>query len=149
MPATVVMVPEVSTLRMTWLKKSAMKRFPAPSTSRSMGLSSLAAVAGPPSPEYPNLPVPATVVMTPEVSTLRILWLSRSAMKRLPEESTATPEGRESSADVAAPPSPEYPARPVPATVEMSPAAAAAGSGGKVTTKLAARIVSAARTRRT
>ena len=49
-------------------------------------------------------PLPATVVMIPLVPTLRIRLLSVSAMNRLPEASTATPEGSFSSALAAAPP---------------------------------------------
>ncbi len=42
-------------------------------------------------------------------------------MKRLPDPSTATPDGQASWALVAAPPSPEKPCVPVPATVVMIP----------------------------
>ena len=63
-------------------------------------------MAGPPSPN-PSVPVPATVLMLPEVSTLRMRLLPSSAMKKmLPEESTATPLGKFNWALVAGPPSP-------------------------------------------
>ena len=52
---------------------------PAPSTATPVGDLSWAAVAGPPSPPKPNL-MPATVVMLPEGSTLRMRSLSASAM---------------------------------------------------------------------
>lgn len=42
-------------------------------------------------------------------------------MNKLPKESTATPKGRSSLALVAAPPSPETPDAPLPATVTMLP----------------------------
>lgn len=74
-----------------------------------------AAVAAPPSPEEPATPVPATVEMVPEVSTLRTLSLPKSATKRLPPESSSSPLGVRSWAEVAGPPSPVSPAAPVPA----------------------------------
>ena len=58
-----------------------------------MGNSRLALVAAPPSPEYPGVPLPATVVMMPLVSTLRMRLLYESAIYRLPEASKATPWG--------------------------------------------------------
>ena len=60
------------TLRMRWLLWSAMKRLPAPSRATPKGKAKLALVAGPPSPLNPEMPFPATVVMIPEVSTLRM-----------------------------------------------------------------------------
>ena len=59
-------------MRIRWLCRSAMKRLPAPSTATPEGRSSRAAVAVPPSPLNPYSPVPATVLMTPAESTLRI-----------------------------------------------------------------------------
>ena len=50
LPATVVIVLAV-TFRISWLVVSAMKLFPALSTATPSGKKSLAAVAGPPSPE--------------------------------------------------------------------------------------------------
>ena len=49
----------------------------------------LPAVAGPSSPSKPAAPVPATVEIVPEGSTLRMLWFKVSAMNRLPAESKA------------------------------------------------------------
>ena len=45
---------------------------PAASTATPLGLSDWAAIAGPPSPAKPRSPVPATVEMVPEGSTLRM-----------------------------------------------------------------------------
>ena len=92
-PATVVIVPPALTLRMRWLLVSAMKRLPEPSTATPWGPLSCAADAGPLSPPKPWPLVPATVVIVPSASTLRMRWLLVSAMKRLPEPSTATPCG--------------------------------------------------------
>ena len=73
---------------------------------------SAAEVAGPPSPEKPWVPLPATVVMIPLGDTFRIRLLMVSAMKRFPEASTATPLGKLNDAEVAGPPSPEKPDAP-------------------------------------
>ena len=48
-------------------------------------------------------------------------------MCTFPDESKATPVGYFNAADVAAPPSPEYPYVPVPATVRMMSSASAVG----------------------
>ena len=72
--------------------------------------------AGPPSPENPATPVPATVVMVP-FRTMRMQLLLESAIYTAPDDATATPCGKFSVALVAGPPSPENPARPVPAKV--------------------------------
>ncbi len=69
LPATVVMMPP-DTLRMRKLPESEMKRLPAESTASPVGLLSEALVAGPPSPENPPMPLPATVVIRP-FETLR------------------------------------------------------------------------------
>ncbi len=125
------MVPaEAEILRIAQLVVSATMMFPEPSTARPLGNPSLALVAGPPSPTYPqcNNPVisggvPASVEMMPvEAETSRTKQLLVSAMKRFPKLSTATPEGSFNVALVAGPPSPEYQQEvPVPATVEMTP----------------------------
>jgi hypothetical protein len=68
------------------------------------------------------MPSPATVEMSPvETDILRTTQLPVSAMKILPDESTANPDGLLSSADVAAPPSPVYPAVALPARVDSVP----------------------------
>ena len=37
-------------------------------------------MAGPPSPEKPAMPLPATVLMIPEASTFRIRWFAISGI---------------------------------------------------------------------
>src|SRR2546427_10119795 len=73
-----------------------MKRFPALSTATELGPDSWALMAGPPSPEKPCEPLPATVVMIPSEDTLRIRAVS--AMKIIPAPSTATPKADKSAA---------------------------------------------------
>src|SRR5262245_33613459 len=70
-PAKVVMVPAVETLRTTLLPVSEKYRFPELSTTMLVGPLSLAELAGPPSPLYPNWLFPATVVTVP-FTTFRI-----------------------------------------------------------------------------
>lgn len=72
MPATVVMMPLALTLRMRLLLLSEIYRFPEASKATAVGLARLVFTAAPPSPEYPALLVPATVVMMPLVATLRM-----------------------------------------------------------------------------
>ncbi len=62
-----------------------MKRFPWLSMARPCGECSEASVAGPPSPAYPGVPLPATVTIVaglkgPCGSMRRTLWFSVSAM---------------------------------------------------------------------
>src|ERR1039457_3865884 len=122
LPATVLIVPAGVTFRIRLFIRSAMKRLPALSTATSLGWFSSAAVAGPPSPLKPAVPLPATVLIVPAAVTFRMRLLP-SAMKRLPALSTAMPAGWNSSAEVAGPPSPLKPAVPLPATVLIVPAA--------------------------
>src|SRR5207245_1529713 len=78
---------------------SAMNRLPELSTAIPVGVVRFALVAGPPSPLKPRKPLPATVVMMPEVaSTRRMRALKLSAMNRSPAASTATPSGKASPA---------------------------------------------------
>src|SRR6266404_5481246 len=98
-----------------------MKRFPEASTATAAGWHSDAEVACPPSPEKPDFPLPATVVITPFGEILRIRWLNESAMKRFPEASGTTAARLLKDAAVAGPPSPEDPARPLPATIRKTP----------------------------
>ncbi len=70
------------------------------------GSLSSADVAGPPSPDVPEMPLPATVLMVPLVFTARITRFPSSAMKRLPDASTNIPVGLCSWAAVAGPLSP-------------------------------------------
>ena len=118
-PAAVVMMPLGDTFRIRPFWKSAMKRFPEPSTATLEGKLRDAEVAGPPSPENPLLPLPATVAMMPLVDTFRIRWLS--TMKRLPEPSTPTLPGLDNDDEIAGPPSPSNALVPLPATVVIVP----------------------------
>src|SRR5579871_6429065 len=104
------------------VSNSAKYRLPAASTAISLGPLIDTAVATLPSDAYPATPFPATVVIVPvAASILRILGKAASAMYRLPAASTAVPEGPFISAAVAEPPSPVYPAVPLPAYVVMVP----------------------------
>src|ERR1039458_7324490 len=62
LPANVLMVPVGLTRRIRLFPRSVMYRFPALSLTQSVGPNIAAAVAGPPSPEYPDAPLPAPVV---------------------------------------------------------------------------------------
>src|ERR1022692_977423 len=108
-PATVVIIPPADTFRIRWLPASAMNRLPAASTNTPAGLDIWAAMARPPSPLNPAVPVPATVVIIPPADTFRIRELLVSDEHRLPNASTATPFGKPRLAAVAGPPSPPNP----------------------------------------
>jgi hypothetical protein len=71
-----------------------------------------------PSPEHPEIPVPATVDIMPDEVTLRSRYLS--PIYKLPERSQAIGPTLILAA-VAAPPSPSNPTTPVPAKVEINP----------------------------
>src|SRR6266705_3023330 len=122
LPAIVLMIPAVSTLRIRLFPRSEMYTLPAASTATPLGSFNDAEVAGPPSPLNPSLPLPAIVVIVPAVSTLRIRRFPASAMYTLPAGSTATPLGSYNEAEVAGPPSPSNPCLPLPAMVLMIPA---------------------------
>src|SRR5689334_3288398 len=66
-PATVAIVPFVAMARTTVveepIRKSVMRTTPAPAIPTSIGLPSWAAVAGPPSPAVPWVPLPANVTI--------------------------------------------------------------------------------------
>src|ERR1035437_256027 len=105
-----------------------MNRLPPESTATAEGPYKAALVAGPPSPEKDaKAPVPAITLMMP-AETLKIRKYARSAMNRVPAESTAIPLGA-IAALVACPPSPEKIATgnrvaggmPFPATVVTVP----------------------------
>jgi hypothetical protein len=104
---------------MQWLLASQIKILPAASTFTSLGLFSVAEIAGPPSPLYEPSALPAMVDIMPDVLIIRIRLLSASAIYMFPEASTAEPFGWFNVADVAAPPSPLYPAVELPAIVLM------------------------------
>ena len=59
---------------------SVKNKLPALSKAKLVGQFNEAAVAGPPSPEYEVVPLPAMVYMFPDTSTLRILLLRVSAI---------------------------------------------------------------------
>ena len=83
LPATVEMVPEVSTLRT--LLFSEMYMFPLLSIATEEGLPIAALVAAPPSPENPLVPLPAIVMKLPDVpDSLRTRNAPASAKTRLP-----------------------------------------------------------------
>ncbi|MFZ0041617.1 MAG: hypothetical protein WAK93_09940, partial [Solirubrobacteraceae bacterium] len=63
MPAIVVIVPFGATRRTRLLPWSAIRKPPSGVGVTLIGVLSSAAVAGPPSPEKPDVPVPATVEM--------------------------------------------------------------------------------------
>ena len=81
----------------------------------------MAAVADPPSPEYPAVPLPATVVIVPPADTLRMRWLPTSTIRKPPSGVGAIPKGIERFAEVAGPPSPLKPCVPLPAIVVITP----------------------------
>src|SRR6476661_4565373 len=63
LPAMVEIIPDVLTMRMVWFRASDMYKLLFLSKDMATGSSSLAAVACPPSPLWPCMPLPATVVM--------------------------------------------------------------------------------------
>ena len=69
-PATVVIRPDGSIRRTRCSAASAVYRFPFPSLARPRALPTCAFTAGPPSPPWLTVPLPAAVVMTPPL-TLR------------------------------------------------------------------------------
>src|SRR3954447_20583830 len=95
------------------------------------GSLSCAAVAAPPSPANPWVPFPATVVMRPLADTRRTRSLAWSAIRKPPSGMGASPDGLNSCAGVAGPPSPANPPAPLvaPATVYALLVAAPAGAG--------------------
>src|ERR1022692_2440677 len=90
-PATVVIMPDGSTLRTRPLLLSAMYIFPDASTATQTGLLSCACLAGPPSPPQPAVPFPATVVMFPPGANFLTVLLSGSAIYIFPAASDASP----------------------------------------------------------
>ena len=93
LPAVVVILPSRPTLRMRALPLSAITRFPTASTPTAPGEFREAPVAGPPSPEKPSTPLPATVVIMPSVLTFRIRLPRISATYKFPAGSRAIPSG--------------------------------------------------------
>ena len=121
-PAKVLIIPVLRSNRLIlWSCMSAINRPPFLSKKQSFGSFICACVPGPPSPLYPETPVPATVVIIPELwSTFLIAALYLSTIYISPLVSTDS-EYKLSMVDrVAGPPSPEYPDTPVPATVVIN-----------------------------
>ena len=131
LPASVVIVPAAETMRTRLSFESLMTKPPVGIGATLLGPFSLAAVAGPPSPQAlvgvgQGTPVPATRVMTPVADTFRTLWPWSSVMRNPPPGSGTARSGPFSCAAVAAPPSPQAAAvlaqgAPVPATVVTTP----------------------------
>ena len=96
-----------------------MYTLPLPSTTTSVGSFNVAAVAAPPSPVCPELPVPATVPRIPLVFILRTLLPSPNTI--LPPPSTAIPLISPKEAAVAGDPSAVKLFDPVPQMVLMMP----------------------------
>ena len=121
-PATVLIIPLPATLRMRLFSLSAIRNPPSGVIAMPPGDESCAALAGPPSPAKPWMPLPATVVMTPLALTLRMRPDAVSAIRKPPSGVTATSPGLFSFAAVAAPPSPlPVSGKPPPASVTMMP----------------------------
>ena len=74
---TTLVVPSILLMTPLWL--SATSTVPSGKTSRPCGAPKAALRAGPPSPEYPSRPIPASVSMRPSGVTIRMPW-SYSAM---------------------------------------------------------------------
>src|SRR5215831_17463490 len=91
LPATVEITPFSETLRIRKFELSLMYTLPETSVHTPVGWLICACTAGPPSPLNPALPVPANVVITPFLSTLRTRLLFWSARYRFPDESHARP----------------------------------------------------------
>ena len=88
-PANVEIMPdELITLTLALFVKYTLP----PDTTMPLVAFICAAVSGPPSPLYPEVPVPAIVVMMPDGSILRIRWLPSSAIYT-PDASTAIAVG--------------------------------------------------------
>ena len=83
-PATVVIIPAGETLRIRALLKSAIRKPPSAVAATAVGEWIWAAVAGPPSPLKPAVPVPATVVIIPAAETFRMRSLYMSANRKPP-----------------------------------------------------------------
>ena len=76
----VSIAPSGAIRRTRKLPRSATKSDPSAPIASPFGWSTWASVAGPPSPEYPRTPVPATVEIVPSGATRRTAWLRVSAM---------------------------------------------------------------------
>src|SRR5437588_6897440 len=98
-PATVELTPngqadeqsDAATIRMRY-EPSLISRSPSASSASPTGLS-LAERAGPPTPENPKWPLPATVVSLPKASTRRTVYVSVSIRYIEPSGPPATESG--------------------------------------------------------
>ena len=89
------MAARPSTLRMRWLNESDISRLPPPSIAIGPSWNRLALVAGPPSPEKPTVPLPATVVMVPVAASTRLIrLLTRSSFIDVVEAQRTDAVGR-------------------------------------------------------
>ncbi len=93
----------------------------AESTKREVGPFRLASVAGPPSPEYANVPLPAMVEIIPAGVIFRIREFPSSPNSKLPAPSNTIVEGELIIAEAAGPPSPLNPHIVVPAYLTIIP----------------------------
>src|SRR5260370_40123498 len=83
-PATVVIEPLVSTLRIRWFEVSAIYKFPVASSANPLGFKREAADAGPPSPANPCEPLPAALLIMPAGVILRTRLSGESVRNKLP-----------------------------------------------------------------
>ena len=102
---------------------SAANKFPTVSPHNAQGLSIAAAVAGPVLPLDCASPVPATLVMIPDVSIFRMECESPSPTKMFPAVSPHSPHGASKEASMAGPKFPLAWVPPSPAKVSMMPVA--------------------------
>src|SRR5882757_8700842 len=93
----------------------------AESTKREVGPFRLASVAGPPSPEYPDVPLPAMVEIIPAGVIFRMRELPSSPNNKLPTPSKTMVDGESIIAEAAGPPSPLNPHTVVPAYLTIIP----------------------------
>ena len=111
-----------STLRITSFIVSAMNRLPILSRVSPLGYERVASVARRPSPVYPFPPLPAIVVMMPEMAlTFRIRCPNSSEKYKFPCASSTKPYGESSFAVTAGILSRSEPPDVDPATVVMMP----------------------------
>ncbi len=113
LPAKVEIWPPVVTIRTTQFSVSAMYKLALLSTATPDGAFNSAFRAAAPSPLYPAVPSPASVLIVLLVMK-RTRWFTWSAIYKLPPE-IVIPKGKNISPLVGDPPSPAYPAVAFPA----------------------------------
>ena len=109
--------------RTVWLPKSLTTTLPSAPREIPQGIVRRASRAGPPSPSYPAIPVPAKVERVPS-GWIRRTRALRGSVTRAPPSGSATTACGTIPAAVAGPPSPEKRASPFPAIVVMVPSGA-------------------------